>query len=137
MLRDASDKVGPCSPQANELFIDHAVPSDNTPMPIPDAIEQRAPEPSPTLGEELIVELGRRGMRGAYFDYRGYCELRCIDSADRLQAFFDARGFNRVSAADDLATIANGLERIESRRMLRSVPLWMEIVMHLAALVFG
>lgn len=106
-------------------------------MTVPDETKMTSPEASPTLGEELIAELGRRGMRGAYFDYRGYCELRRIDSADRLQAFFDSRGFARVSAADDLETIASGLERIESRRTLRSVPFWTEVVMHLATLVFG
>ncbi|HEX5445435.1 MAG TPA: hypothetical protein VFW87_16535 [Pirellulales bacterium] len=89
----------------------------------------------PTLGEELIAELGRRGLRGAYFDYHGYCELRGIDSSADLQEFFDSRGFERVSAAGDLGTIAAGLAQIAARRGIRRVLL--EAALHLAPLVWS
>ena len=90
-----------------------------------------------TLGEALIAELGRRGMRGAYFDYRGYCELRRIDSVDPLQQFFNHRGFWRVSAGDDLEIIAMELDRVASRRGIRGLIPWLKIAMHLAPLFCG
>ena len=62
-----------------------------------------------TLGHRIIGELGARGMRGMFFDCRGYCELRRVDDLPSLRRFFDRRGYRGVPAANDPVEVVDAL----------------------------
>jgi hypothetical protein len=63
-----------------------------------------------TLGQQIIRELGDRGLRGFYFDYEGYQELKDIDARDDLEAFFIDQGFEDVESSSNIGTIVDSLE---------------------------
>ncbi len=83
----------------------------------------------PTLGAQLIDELGRRGLKGAYFDYASYQSLRDFNAVAEVQALLERAGFADVLARDDPAWIADGLE--ESLAYRKEPWLWVEWFPHI------
>ena len=64
-----------------------------------------------SLGTELISELAKRKLRGAYFDYKSYRKLRHIDSAESLAIFLKERGFSSPKNPADVVLVADILHR--------------------------
>jgi hypothetical protein len=73
-----------------------------------------------TLGSQLVEELGRRGLCGAYFKYDEYKQLHGICTVGEMQAFFDANGFESVLACEDAGLLADGLGEASSD----TIPPW-------------
>ncbi|MAT71078.1 MAG: hypothetical protein CMJ58_16310 [Planctomycetaceae bacterium] len=51
-----------------------------------------------TLGSQIIAELGRRGLRGQFFDFHGYCDLRRVDDEQALRQFLDEHRWQKAPA---------------------------------------
>ncbi len=78
-----------------------------------------------TLGEELINELSRRGLRGRYFSYTQYRQLRGIESAEALQQFVDASGIRDINASEGVAAIAERLQASEAQPVSIGLVIWL------------
>jgi hypothetical protein len=73
------------------------------------------------LGNQIVTELGRRGLVGQFFDYAGYQQLRLVESGDGLRQFLQQRDYQSVpqietatEAADYLIAVDHKLEREET-----------------------
>ena len=62
------------------------------------------------LGEAIIRELGERGQRGMYFDFKGHCELRRVESVSALQSFLESRGYRNVRASEHVKEVVDDLQ---------------------------
>jgi hypothetical protein len=63
-----------------------------------------------TLGSSIISELGARGLRGMFFDFKSYCELKQITDRKHLRDFLDSRRFQDVRASLDPKKVADDLQ---------------------------
>jgi hypothetical protein len=73
-----------------------------------------------TIGDQLIAELGRRGARGGFFDYKTYRRLHAVDSSDELQSFLDDQCCRFAHAGMEVKQLAQALLEEPSRRTLAS-----------------
>lgn len=64
-----------------------------------------------TIGNEVIIELRRRGSYGAYFSYEAYRDLSAIDSVEDLNAFFCANGVPWTCREFDRRAVVDALTR--------------------------
>jgi hypothetical protein len=73
------------------------------------------------LGNEIVTELGGRGLVGRFFDYAGYQKLRLVEKSDDLRGFLqqcDYRSVPRLETAseavDYLVAVDRKMEREET-----------------------
>jgi hypothetical protein len=83
---------------------------------------------TPMIGEKLVDELSRRGMRGQFFTYEQYQRLHRVDSTEALHTLLEESGFKHVDASDDPAAIVNQLNAASAERVS-----WWEVLIE----VFG
>ncbi len=63
-----------------------------------------------TLGSSIISELGARGLRGMFFDFKGYCDLRQVNDQKHLRSFLDSKGFTEVCASLDAKKVVDDFQ---------------------------
>ncbi|MEM8944140.1 MAG: hypothetical protein AAGD11_03075 [Planctomycetota bacterium] len=63
------------------------------------------------LGASIISESSARGLRGMYFDFDGYGELRRVDYENRLREFLNSKGYRDVVASEEPSLVVDALEK--------------------------
>jgi hypothetical protein len=73
------------------------------------------------LGNQIVIELGRRGLVGQFFDYTGYQQLKLVENGDGLRQLLQQCDYQSVpqletatEAADYLIAVDRKLEREEA-----------------------
>jgi hypothetical protein len=86
------------------------------------------------IGEKLVEELSRRGMRGQFFTYDQYQRLHRVDSTEALQRLLEDSGFKHIDADQDAAAIVNQLNAATAARVS-----WWEVLIDVFrdVLLFG
>jgi len=76
-----------------------------------------------TLGSSIISELGARGLRGMFFDFKGYCELRQVNDQKHLRSFLDSKGYTGVCASSDAKKVVDDFQ--EKSTQANSCAAWL------------
>lgn len=64
-----------------------------------------------TAGKQIIVELGKRGLRGYFFTYDQYQELKKLTDFNDLKKKIALFGYQSVVNANDAKEIVNILQK--------------------------
>jgi hypothetical protein len=72
-----------------------------------------------TLGQAVISELGRRGQRGMYFDFKGSCHLRRVRTAGELKTFLSSQDFQQSPVSSEASVVADFLQEEAKKRQIK------------------
>ena len=67
-------------------------------------------------GKQILIELGKRGLRGYFFDSAQYQELKRIEDFNEAKAKISEYGYPSVTEAEDPKEVAILLKSAENKK---------------------
>lgn len=75
-------------------------------------------------GKQILIELGKRGLRGYFFNSAQYHELKKISDFDKAKAKISEFGYPYVTDAENPKEVIDLLKRTEDRKARNGCSAW-------------